>query len=155
MPGWQDYAGARRAFQECVDICPSYGKAWVSWAQVNTDLALPDSPSVLSTMHMRLCARDHCSVVRSPRTLAPCHRAPPAQLWLQHSQAAWMRAMTSTPGLLTGRCAVACQMEKRSRAAGAGDHLARCRMVLQQGLSLNPDSAPLCQVSLRPDCTPT
>lgn len=40
------------------------------------------------------------------------------------------------------------QMEKRTRAAGAGDHLARCRMVLQQGLSLNPDSAPLCQVSL-------
>ncbi|KAK9846412.1 hypothetical protein WJX81_003324 [Elliptochloris bilobata] len=65
----QDYAGARRAFQECVEICPSYGKAWVSWAQ----------------------------------------------------------------------------MEKRSRKAGAGDPLARCRMVLQQGLSLNPDSAPLCQ----------
>ncbi len=42
------------------------------------------------------------------------------------------------------------QMEKRSRAAGAGDHLARCRMVLQRGLTINPDSAPLCQVPFAP-----
>ena len=46
------------------------------------------------------------------------------------------------------------QMEKRTRTAGAGDHLARCRMVLQQGLSLNPDSAPLCQVSPHAPTTP-
>ena len=46
------------------------------------------------------------------------------------------------------------QMEKRTRTAGAGDHLARCRMVLQQGLSLNPDSAPLCQVSPHAPITP-
>ena len=53
-----------------------------------------------------------------------------------------------TSGLIEWRLCCVHQMEKRTRAAAAGDHLARCRIVLQQGLSLNPDSAPLCQVPL-------
>jgi hypothetical protein len=41
------------------------------------------------------------------------------------------------------------QLEKRVRSdssAALGDHLQRCRTVLQRGLSLNPNNARLCQV---------
>ena len=30
----QDYLGARSAFAECVQLCPDFSKAWVSWAQM-------------------------------------------------------------------------------------------------------------------------
>lgn len=66
----QDYAGARDAFQRCVELCPEFTKAWVSWAQ----------------------------------------------------------------------------LEKRMRLQDLGDHVERCRTVLQRGLALNPNNAGLCQV---------
>lgn len=33
-PSLQDYAAARDAFAQCVQLCPDYAKAWVSWAQM-------------------------------------------------------------------------------------------------------------------------
>ena len=38
------------------------------------------------------------------------------------------------------------QFEKRAQQGSLGDHLQRCRSVLQRGLTLNPNNAKLCQV---------
>ena len=38
------------------------------------------------------------------------------------------------------------QFEKRAQQGSNGDHLQRCRSVLQRGLTLNPNNAKLCQV---------
>ena len=38
------------------------------------------------------------------------------------------------------------QFEKRAQQGSMGDHLQRCRSVLQRGLTLNPNNAKLCQV---------
>ncbi len=38
------------------------------------------------------------------------------------------------------------QFEKRVQQGCLGDHLQRCRSVLQRGLTLNPNNAKLCQV---------
>ena len=38
------------------------------------------------------------------------------------------------------------QFEKRVQQGSIGDHLQRCRSVLQRGLTLNPNNAKLCQV---------
>ena len=38
------------------------------------------------------------------------------------------------------------QFEKRVQQGCLGDHLHRCRSVLQRGLTLNPNNAKLCQV---------
>ena len=39
------------------------------------------------------------------------------------------------------------QFEKRAQQGCLGDHLHRCRSVLQRGLTLNPNNAKLCQVN--------
>ncbi len=41
------------------------------------------------------------------------------------------------------------QFEKRAQQGCLGDHLQRCRSVLQRGLTLNPNNAKLCQVCMR------
>lgn len=40
------------------------------------------------------------------------------------------------------------QFEKRAQQGCLGDHLQRCRSVLQRGLTLNPNNAKLCQVHM-------
>ena len=44
------------------------------------------------------------------------------------------------------------QFEKRAQQGSVGDHLQRCRSVLQQGLTLNPNNAKLCQVCRAQAC---
>ncbi len=146
----QDYAGARRAFQECVQICPSYGKAWVSWAQVCP------SPCAPCADRMRLPGPHWCAA--GWNTQWPMReRTASSRQWRRRCVEGRWRCSDARPPsdpVMEWRTAItrarAWQMEKRSRAAGAGDHVARCRMVLQQGLTLNPDSAPLCQARTAP-----
>ncbi|BDA42044.1 probable protein high chlorophyll fluorescent 107 [Coccomyxa sp. Obi] len=38
----QDYVRARDAFQRCVELCPDFTKAWVSWAQLEKRVKLGD-----------------------------------------------------------------------------------------------------------------
>ena len=38
----QDYVRARDAFQRCVELCPDFTKAWVSWAQLEKRVRLGD-----------------------------------------------------------------------------------------------------------------
>ena len=44
------------------------------------------------------------------------------------------------------------QFEKRAQQGSVGDHLQRCRSVLQRGLTLNPNNAKLCQVCSAQAC---
>lgn len=44
------------------------------------------------------------------------------------------------------------QFEKRAQQGSVGDHLQRCRSVLQRGLTLNPNNAKLCQVCRAQAC---
>ena len=71
-------------------MCPAFGKAWVSWAQVVTPCSADSDFLCAEHLHMRRYAAILCMGMTQARwrDLAFCRRALLAQQRLQHSKTA-------------------------------------------------------------------